>query len=381
MNSGMSIIRLSAIKNTLYAPDAHGMLDMRPYHHQRKTGVMEELKEPRWSPPKSDLCRYLKSELEPKTKQLGKQPVLLMVHGFLFDPRQSVSPNPEDTDNPHSRLYHFKDGDQDDEIRHHTSSWPRWMGFEENDATGKSGLAVAFGWQSQPGFASSLIGHFQNFYARAYEQGGMAAWLLVNVISELAEQLPPSKPIDILCHSLGSRVVVRAMAMIGKHQPELLARMGQIIILGGAEYVVEAQLMIRRLYESGASSLPSFYNIVSRENDVLDKLGENFGPRTFGNTNVIGHNGLDVQNPGGHWIDIQIDKADMQHWMLEKHNIHVSGDRPGNVWDHWYYYTYRDNMKLYHKILRERDAMAIAKLRDAKIPEGVSRRWSIFGND
>lgn len=376
----MSIVRLSAIKNTLYAPDADGMLDMRPYHHQRKTGVMETLPEPAWSGPKSDLRRYLSHELAMKAKNLGNQPVLLMAHGFLFDPRQATSPNPEDTDNPHSRLYHFKDGDQDAEIRHHTSSWPLWMGFDPADMTGTSGLAVAFGWQSQPGFAASLIEHFQNFYSRAYDNGGMAAWLFAVTIAELAELLP-GKKLDILCHSLGSRVVIRALAMIGKHRPELLARLGQIIILGGAEYVVEAQLMIRRLHESGSPSLPGIYNIVSRENDVLDKLGENFGPRTFGNTNVIGHNGLDVKNPGGHWIDIQIDKKEMQDWMHKHHQIDVSGDRPGNVWDHWYYYTYRDNMKLYRKILRERDAMSIEKLRKDGIPEGVSRRWSIFGND
>ncbi len=376
----MSLLRLSVIKNTLYAPDPEGMLDMRAYHHQRKTGQMETLVEPLWSGPKSDLRRYLVHELNTKAQQLGDQPLLLMVHGFLFDPRQTVSPNPEDTDNPHSRLYHFHDGDQDREIRHHTSSWPLWMGFDPADMTGTSGLAVAFGWQSQPGFATSLIEHFENFYARAYGQAELASWLLVNVIAELAEHLP-TKPVDILCHSLGSRVVIRAIATLAKLRPELISRLGQVIILGGAEYVVEAQLMMRRLYESGSASLPSFYNIVSRENDVLDKLGENFGPRTFGNTNVIGHNGLDVKFPGGHWIDIQIDKDAMQDWAHQKHGLSISGDRPGNVWDHWYYYTYRDNMALYKKILRERNAMSITNLRAAGIPEGVSRRWSIFGTD
>lgn len=376
----MSILRLSTIKNTVYAPDADGMLDMRPYSHQRKTGQMETLAEPNWAKPTSDLRRYLEHQTQHKAAKIGAQPLLIMVHGFLFDPRQTVSPQPEDTDNPHSRLYHFLDGDQDAEIRHHTSSWPRWMGFDADDHTGKTGLAVAFGWQSQPGFASSLIEHFQNFYSRAYEMGGHAAWVLANTIAHLAE-LQPGKPIDFLCHSLGSRVVIRAIALIGKHRPELINRLGQVIILGGAEYVVEAQLMMRRLYESGAKNLPSFYNIVSRENDVLDKLGENFGPRTFGNTNVIGHNGLDVKFPGGHWIDLQIDKAQMQEWMKKHKKLNISGDQPGNVWDHWYYYTYRDNMALYHAILRDRKNWSIAALRKAGVPEGVSRRWSIFGTD
>ena len=73
--------------------------------------------------------------------------------------------------------------------------------------------------------------------------------------------------------------------------------------------------------------------MVSRENDVLDKLGENFGPRTFGNTQVVGHNGLDVETRSPHWMDLQIDSKTLQEWMTGR-GFEVSGDRPGNVWDH-----------------------------------------------
>lgn len=55
--------------------------------------------------------------------------------------------------------------------------------------------------------------------------------------------------------------------------------------------------------------------------------------------------------------------------------IVISGDRPDNVWDHWYYYTYRGNMELYRRILRETDGWRIADLRRDGIPDGVPRRW------
>ena len=253
------------------------------------------------------------------------------------------------------------------------------LGFDKNDDTGATGLAVALGWQSQPGFASALINHFENFYARAYDNAGRTAWVLVNILDVLAELLP-NHPIDLICHSLGSRVAVRAIALAAKHdRRSLIERLGQIIILGGAEYVVEAQLMQRRLDVLNLVSRLTFYNFVSRENDVLDKLAENFGPRTFGNSQVIGHNGLDVEGRFADWIDMQIDRAALQTWMAGR-GIEIFGDRPGNVWDHWYYYTFKGNMAVYRGILRDRRDWRIPDLRAANIPDGVSKRWSIFGD-
>ena len=79
-------------------------------------------------------------------------------------------------------------------------------------------------------------------------------------------------------------------------EPGILNRIDRVILLGGAEYVVEAQLMMNRLESVPGGGGIQFYNVVSRENDILDLLGENFGPRTFGNSNVIGHNGLDMED-------------------------------------------------------------------------------------
>lgn len=374
----MSIIRLSVLKDTAYAPDANGDITLEPYNRRRRLGRMETLVEPDVARRTSDLRHYLTRAIESRGANLAG-PVVVMVHGFLFDPKQVVALDPKDTDNPHGRLYHFSVGDEREEQRHHTSSWPVGLGFDQQDQDGATGLALAFGWHSQPGFATSLISHFQNFYARAYENAGLSAWVLLNVVDIVADLLPGSR-ISMFCHSLGSRVVVRALALACKHgRSDLIERLGAIVILGGAEYVVEAQLLQRRLTDIGPATLPPFYNFVSRENDVLDKLGENFGPRTFGVSQVIGHNGLEIESRLDHWIDLQIDSAALQHWM-EGAGYQVSGDRPDNVWDHWYYYTFRGNMSLYRDILRAPDDWHIPTLRGAGIPDRVSRRWSIFGD-
>jgi hypothetical protein len=396
----MSLIRLSVLKETPFAPDPAGTIDLRGYTRRRRTGRLEPLSPPVLAGPRSHFRHYLDGEVARAASSLAPAaPVVVMVHGFLFDPKAAVSAEPRETDNPHGRLYHYVDGIERDEQRHHTSGWPLWLEFDADDETGASGLAVAFGWQSQPGFATSLIEHFENFYARAYDYAGSTAWVLVNVLHALAanDQLA-GRPIDIFCHSLGSRVVMRALALAAKRRERpgdaaldeaasraLLARVGRIVILGGAEYVVEAQLTQARLNALALDGGLAVYNVVSRENDVLDVLGENFGPRTFGNSNVIGHNGLDIalpeeraDRPRG-WIDLQIDSLRLQEWMAAR-GIAISGDRPGNVWDHWYYYTYRGNMEVYRRILRDRDAWSIAALRENEVPEGVSRRRSIFGD-
>ena len=352
---------------------------------------MDTLPEGVLTKPNSDLSHYFDSMLEAAVADLpADAPVTVLVRGFLFDPKQKVSSDPSNADNPHGRVFHYVDGNEHEEQRHHTSSWPLHLGFDPNDASGAPGLAVAFGWQSQPGFASSLINHFKNFYARAYENGGDAAWVLVNVLKLLADKLPNNK-LSIVCHSLGSRVVIRALALALKEERDealreelfrMVGRIVQVVLLGGAEYVVGPQLLMRRLGAAQLPASPQFYNVVSRENDVLDKLGENFGPRTFGNSQVIGHNGVDIENRKEltKWIDLQIDRAELQTWMEVSHAFKISGDRPDNVWDHWYYYTFRGNMALYISILRETDVWRIPDLREHGIPDGFPRRWWHFGD-
>jgi pimeloyl-ACP methyl ester carboxylesterase len=393
----MAIVRFSVLGDIAYAPSIDGTIDMTAYDRDRRSGCLQALRQPSLVGARDNFRHFMDTAVRDATKKLPADgPVILFVHGFLFDPKAAISPKPEETDNPHGRVYHFQVNNESEEQRHHTSSWPKGLGIKEDDK-GKSGLALAFGWQSQPGFASSLIQEFQNFYARAYDKAGLSAWILVNVIREL-NKVMPDRQIDIFCHSLGSRVVLRAIAIaakladernIGKKIAPLIPRIGRVVILGGAEYVVEAQLMQRRLLHlldlhSGDEkpyTIPHFYNFVSRENDVLDTLAENFGVRTFGNSQVVGHNGLGIRGKAPNWIDLQIDSPVLQEWM-KRRGFEVSGDRPDNVWDHWYYYTFRGNMKLYDSIFRDRAKWTIEQLRadTDPVPEGVAMKWWNFGD-
>lgn len=392
----MSVVRFSAIGSQMFAPKGAGEFIDQPFRKQRMYGRLGDLARPADEEVFPVLARhsalvdrYLQPSLERAAAALpADQPVCVMVHGFLFDPQKARRQRREDNDNPHYRLYHFDwarrdDGSVDEaqlerEIKHHTTGWLKSMGFAPDDG-GAAGLAVALGWYSSPGFASSLLEGGRNFYTRAYDYGRSTAWPFLVMLNSLARTLD-DRSIDIYCHSLGSTVVIRALAIAAKHDLGLVERIGRVIILGGSEYTGEANILYRRmLARIQAAGMtgddgPQFYNIVSRENFVLDVMAENFGPKSFfTDTQVVGHNGLESRPEVARWIDLQIDGSAMRDWVETHHGFRISGDNPETVWDHWYYYTWPGNTDLYRSILRNRDAWSLASLRaEPKVPEGVA---------
>ena len=387
----MSIIRLSLLEDGLYAPDTRGVISYAgPFSRARgagRRGLGHIGKIVRDSLPNTEhpLCHYLKRAIEIEDanapEDTSSAPLVVLVHGFQFDPARAYfsPPHHPKADNPHCRLYHFEEHDQDIEMRYHSTGWPRGLGMELGDG-GTKGLAVGFGWDSDPSFWE----HGLNHYSVAYNRAEVAAWHLVAILDQLVTILP-GRPLHLLCHSLGSRIVIRAIALAADRDasaelmPRLhavIAALDRVILLAGAERVMEAQLMMRRLNyglrETGERAkalfpkVPSFYNIVSRENDVLDKLAENLGPAAPGSKQVVGHNGLEALDPN--WIDIQLDDSRVADWFLKK-GYRVTGDNTSGLFtvlDHWIHYTWRDNMRVYHDILRDRAKWEISSLKTEK---------------
>ncbi|MGG7565755.1 hypothetical protein ACQ5SO_06275 [Rhodovulum sp. DZ06] len=384
----MSIIRLSVLGDGTYAPDQAGNISPEEFSSRRGKdsrgeGRMDKYLRGARPRPGDPLWRYLEKSLSVEAAKLpADKPVTVMVHGFQFDPASVVMrpPHHHKADNPHARLYHFEEHDELREMKAHSTSWPLGLGFAEGDG-GAEGLCIGFGWYSNPGFFSSLFDHGMNFYAKAYRNAEDAAWQLLCTLEILTTVL--DRKVDLFCHSLGSRVVVRALAMAasplsdlgamvdGRLTPgawtETLDRVDRVVILAGAEKVLEAQLMmslLTTLRAEGTDVTPWFFNIVSRENDVLDKLGENFGPSSPGSKQVIGHNGLEKRDVN--WVDVQLDDVLVGEWFHDAHGLKISGDNQSSVFavmDHWIHYTWRDNMKVYNRILRERDAWSVPGLK------------------
>jgi len=162
-------------------------------------------------------------------------------------------------------------------MRHHSTSWPLGLGFAEDDQ-GESGLCIAFGWNSAPGFFSSLFDHGLNPYARAYEFAETVAWQLANVVEILTRTL--DRRVDIFCHSLGSRAVVRSLAQMadsdalagdgGDRLNTMLGRIDRVIILAGAEKVLEGQLMMTRLNEWARPAAMASAQAAGREEPLFE---------------------------------------------------------------------------------------------------------------
>ena len=137
----MSTIRVSVFKDAVHGVTERGDFVMRDYRRRSRLGRTEEYREGQWPKGTSLLSHYISSRCEQATSKLQDGPVVALVHGFLFDPKDAMDENdegadPSKTNNPHGRLYHYVNGDESEEIREHTTSWPLHLGFQRNDHDG-----------------------------------------------------------------------------------------------------------------------------------------------------------------------------------------------------------------------------------------------------
>lgn len=451
-----AIIRLSAVGKEMFIPDELGNLVTEAYDPQVKIGKLKreaDPKDPDLEKKGSQYWQHFQDAVSGRSKALPKenvrQPVVIMVHGFMADPRDKIHiKRAQSSDNPHDFSFHYNPAEQ----RHwrHTASWPLGLGLKEDDS-GQAGLGIAFGWNSQPdlftdhtkllkaitfkvvprlGFASALnltkavtesvriasqfgidrgaegndalydelnavlkevepdlakVAQDKNLptYNETYLRAPAAGIELVNVIRVLTESLPEDQPIDLFCHSLGSRVVIQALCEIAARggqteQPaqatefqKLLKRIGRVIFLGGAEHSKEARIMMKAVH--AAQGDIAFYNFTSAVDRVLDIFAERLFSAESETTPVIGLRGLQPTKAGlegvppkwiqHHWFDLELDDDPVaKKWLIEKRQMTVEGAHVLGILNHWYYFTSKDNLKLYSQILRARGDWEIPKL-------------------
>ncbi len=384
----MSIIRFSCRKETLFAPGPDGAWFGSAFDGSRGR-LVALVPPPASSGDPAPLDAYLDARLAAEAAQLPPdQPVVVMVNGFQFDPRDGVSKPFEQTDNPHRRVFHFhRDNSAENliaERRHHTTGWPARLGFAENDG-GQAGLAVAFGWYSDPGFWAAILNYSTDYHNLAYRFGTQSAWPLAELLVRLDRHpAVAGRQIHIFCHSLGSHVVLKALTRMSEfalQRPDMqqaLARLGRVVLLGGSElshFALAAQGAVRRaLQPGGAGPGPDFYNFVIRGDGVLDHLAEKTHEFEFPLNQVVGHNGLEPERPPD-WIDFQLDRTPLKTW-LAAYGVSVSDGIDAAAMDHWTYFTNPGNMDFYARLFREPGQWDPAGLRNPPtgnaIPEGVT---------
>ena len=124
-------------------------------------------------------------------------------------------------------------------------SWPRHLHLDRPGA----GLGIGYGWHAR--------GRLADVAARAFDTGDDLAGLLRQI-----KRLRGDVHVNIMAHSLGSRVALAALAAL---PPGHVARM---ILLSGAEY----RDVARAAMAAPAGRRPEVLNVTSGENAPFDAL-------------------------------------------------------------------------------------------------------------
>lgn len=211
---------------------------------------------------------------------------VVLVHGFNYNHRK---PNKH---HPDSHLY------------------PRWRAM----LTHSGSMFVPFFWFSRAGPLDAWAHGRWNRYRYAWDLAGEAADRLRTVLLTVRE------PADIVCHSLGSRVVLLALASI----PPGTAR--RVLILNGAAYSYSGEAVAEACPET------QFYNVVVPADDVISKLAR-FAPGP--GTDFLGNAGAPVAH---NWTNV---------------DLKGGGDNPDSAGDHHYSYENKANWPVYRAIFSD----------------------------
>lgn len=353
-------------------------------------------------------------------------PVITFVHGFQFDPR-STGTRPGTSPNPHVQLFRSKElnrrrGETDaerDEREKDTHATP-WLLRATTDGTTTEfpGLAIAFGYESwgnelsriKPArfdFAKALLdlevvdGRLRNVYAQAYIDAAVAGDALAACLSATVRALNAANrtqiPIDIFCHSLGTRTVLHAIEVLANRYPEdpTLDRIGRVLMVAGAAHWLQAASALRAIKRAGSVCTPEFFNFNSTADDVLALFGARAAMiaarevasadksflmslwRFIRGSELIGREGRPMLPEVAYdrWVDITLDDGAVHVWGAD-HGLDLSGARSGfgNILDHWIHYTHRPNWVLYRRLLYGRSVWTTNFIR-----EGLARRMAERG--
>jgi len=193
---------------------------------------------------------------------------------------------------------------------------------------------VQFGWDSIPFsiqnvYRSWRAGH-PNTYSLAWSEAQRVSEFLRSTLKVQGARLP----VDIICHSLGSRVVLWAMS-----DPNLRVR--RVLILNGAEHRPEAY------YACIQNPGTEFFNVFVSGDFILKSLGSWLSPEIM-YAPCIGQAGLPLNPPN--WTDINLDNQQIINWG-KFNGMNLAGDNPGSLLDHWWTMRHKGNWKLYRGLL------------------------------
>lgn len=191
-------------------------------------------------------------------------PVVVMIHGYRFMPGLPGHC-------PHEHILSLRPTPGVPRA----VSWPQELGLGAEGA----GLAIAFGWPAR--------GSLRDCYARAADAGAHLATLVARL-----RMLAPDRPVDVIAHSLGARVVLQALHLLA---PDDLAR---VILLSPAEFRSPATAALH----TSAGRAAEVLSVTSRANGLFDLLLELLAGGGLRRSVSRG-----MSRPGPNWTQLRID--------------------------------------------------------------------------
>lgn len=285
----------------------------------------------------------------------GSGRVVVLVHGYRWG--QADPARAEFDDDPYRSIFALPD---DLPADRQIESWVPMVGPD---------AAIGFAWTSDPGFFDYAAACWSNPYEYAVQDlAPQAAKALAAVLRALVDA---GLTVDILAHSLGTRVAVQALALAAA-APGGQATVRRAVMLGGAEYSVDALQMARGVETD-------FYSFANRSDGVLDwgaaELGGSQRPNNSMVSRVIGFDGVKRLD---NWIDFQLDLKDrnsaeqFRRWFDRLGGYRLSGEAAYGRGIHWSYFLNPGNREFIADLF-VKDAWTVAWLRGAGAPDGVER--------
>ncbi len=259
-------------------------------------------------------------------------PVVVLIHGYRFQPGRPAQC-------PHRHILscapEIKDGRE--------ISWPQHLALD-----GQQGLAIALGWPAG--------GNLWSAYRQAARAGAALA-----AFAEQFHQIAPTRSLNVVAHSLGTRVALTALGLAAP------GRFRQMIFLCGAE----TRSLARKAMASPAGQSVEVINVTSRENDLYDAAFEwllHFG-RHWSIGQGLGGAGHGLAGTPPNWHDLWIDQRQSLQ-VLAQSGFPLTA--PAGRISHWSPYLRPGAFALYRAVLR-------GHLPLSALPKALpTRRWSLL---
>lgn len=361
--------------------------------------------------------------------------IIIVTHGFEYEPREGEAEPPRRHPNPHNAIFHNRD-EVPVEREHHTKETPWLTRLEPKE----DDLVIAYAFSSDPGKISTgnwgkgrlkslrqnrrrlmgmveWNGGVENTFAHAYSLAAHYALGLAEIVAVLSRLWGDEGPrISFVAHSLGARIVTAVLRRLCRQysDTDAIEKIDRVILMAAAlaSHQVaglgrDKWLLSRKLGFEREPKIEIF-NFTSQSDTVLTLIGaplaadigkwleaqeadpdlacarKVLNARSRGGASalaiLIGNLrrrdrivGVHGGGSASDWLNWIDIPLDHPQTRLwgEIANLSLAGDLESCKRDHWVHYTHRPNWELYRNILNDPENWNLRAIRTGKVPDGV----------